>query len=443
VPLLDQIDHAALTDVGIRRSHNQDAFQIQKAVDRDHWLREGHIFIVADGMGGHAVGEKASAKAAREIPLIYAKHVQEGPMVALRRAFQETNAGIHAIGQENPEFRGLGTTGTALILREDGAWIAHVGDSRVYRVRTGQIEQLSFDHSYVWEMARRLNIPPEELADVKKNVIIRSLGPDPLVQVDIEGPHPLESGDTFVLCSDGLSNLVEPEEIGAVTAAFPTQEAARLLLEIANLRGGPDNITVVIVKIGANEPSVVSESVKVAKPTFFANAVQKWKRRVPIAINILLLGFLFAVICFISMFNDWSGKFLWFVLSGLLIAGGLVMLMLQARKQQLEDEKESDKPRKLNVYRQYECHIHPDLVEKFRKLAEDVKQHMESNNVAGDWKTYQKHHDVAEKAWKESDLLTSFREACRGLFLLAKTYNSSRQKGEGFNPRFGPGNDWT
>src|SRR5262249_61491314 len=117
-----EIEHFGATAVGVKRTHNQDAFPVQKAPDREHWQRVGHLFMVADGMGGHAVGEKASAAAVQEIPLTYVKYVQEGPAAALRRAFQEANAGINAIGTSNPEFRGLGTTSTALVLRDEGAW---------------------------------------------------------------------------------------------------------------------------------------------------------------------------------------------------------------------------------------------------------------------------------------------------------------------------------
>src|SRR5262245_45219361 len=176
-------------------------------------------------MGGHAVGEKASAKAKRDIPHTFHKYVQEGPATALRRAFVETNAGIFAIGQENPEFRGLGTTASALLLRAEGAWVAHVGDSRVYRVRDGQIDQLTFDHSAVWESAKRQQIRPQELHGTRSNVILRSLGPDALVEVDVEGPHPINPGDVFLLCSDGLSGQLSDYEIGAVAGSLPPDEA--------------------------------------------------------------------------------------------------------------------------------------------------------------------------------------------------------------------------
>src|SRR5436305_8420167 len=156
-------------------------------------------------MGGHAVGEKASAKAVRYIPHTYHKHAQEGAANALRKACVGANAGIHAIGQGNPEFRGMGTTASALLLRQEGAWVGHVGDSRVYRSRDGRIEQITFDHSAVWEIARRQKVKPEELHGIRSNVILRSLGPDAFVEVDVEGPHPVRPGDVFLLCSDGLS----------------------------------------------------------------------------------------------------------------------------------------------------------------------------------------------------------------------------------------------
>ena len=203
----DQIEHASLTDVGIRRSHNQDSHAVLLAGDGEQWQKRGHVFLVADGMGAHAVGEMASELAAGIIPHTYHKYAEQGADVALRQAFVEANASIHARGQQNREFEGMGTTGSVLVVRTDGAWVGHVGDRRVYRVRGGGIEQLSFDHSLAWELARRQKIKPEELEGVPTNVIVRSLGPEAVVQVDVEGPHPLRAGDVFVLYSDGLSEI--------------------------------------------------------------------------------------------------------------------------------------------------------------------------------------------------------------------------------------------
>src|SRR6266404_1769252 len=115
-----------------------------------------------------------------------------------------------------PATSSRGTTATALLLRPEGAWIGHVGDSRAYRIRDGRIEQLSFDHSLVWEMARRHGVDPDSLPGIRKNVIVRSLGPEALVEVDIEGPHPVQAGDHYLLCSDGLSGQVFDAEIGAL-----------------------------------------------------------------------------------------------------------------------------------------------------------------------------------------------------------------------------------
>src|SRR5262249_53382571 len=112
-------------------------------------------------MGAHAVGELASELAARIIPHTYQKHASQEGVPALRKAFIEANASIHAKGQQNPEFGGMGTTATALVLRPEGVWIGHVGDSRAYRIRGDKIEQMSFDHSLHWEMARRQDIDPE------------------------------------------------------------------------------------------------------------------------------------------------------------------------------------------------------------------------------------------------------------------------------------------
>lgn len=243
--------HAKETDVGMRRSNNQDSHRVQLAADVPTYLERGHLFVVADGMGAHAAGEYASKIAVEHIPHIYHKHRDRSPPEALVQAVIEANSEIHRRGEANSEFHNMGTTVSALLLLPQGAVVAHVGDSRVYRVRGGKIEQLTFDHSLVWEM-RHGHLLGEQLevgGIIPSNVITRSLGPKDHVQVDMEGPHPLELGDTFLLCSDGLSGQVPDDEIGPIVATLPPQEAARTLIDLANIRGGPDNITVVIAKV--------------------------------------------------------------------------------------------------------------------------------------------------------------------------------------------------
>jgi len=136
----DQIEHAALTDVGVRRSHNQDSYTVLLASNQERWREQGHVFHVADGMGAHAVGELASEIATRIIAHTYHKYAAEGVVAALRKAFNEANTTIFERGTKNPEFAGMGTTSTALILRRDGAWIGHIGDSRAYRIRNGNLQ---------------------------------------------------------------------------------------------------------------------------------------------------------------------------------------------------------------------------------------------------------------------------------------------------------------
>lgn len=247
---LQQIEHAALTDVGLRRSNNQDSMAVVPASTDERWRSRGHLFIVADGMGAHAAGELASKLSADIIPLTYHKLHDKPVAESLKQAIQEANHIIHSRGKANLDFEGMGTTTTALVLLPDHALAAHVGDSRLYRLRGSQFQQLSFDHSLVWELTaggkRTGNISP---GHIPRNIITRSLGPNPDVDVDLEGPFPLQAGDTFLMCSDGLSGQLSDEEIGKVLASLPPKEAAQLLIHLANLRGGPDNITVIVVRV--------------------------------------------------------------------------------------------------------------------------------------------------------------------------------------------------
>ncbi len=248
----DVIIDAAATDTGMRRSNNQDSYTIVRAPHGEAWRQRGHVFLVADGMGAHAVGELASKMACDLIPHNYMKTRSGTPSDAIVKTFRDVSALIHSRASANREFQGMGTTSSALLLLPEGALIAHVGDSRVYRTRGERIDQLSFDHSLVWELVRRNHLTSEQAnISVPKNVITRSLGPEVDIEVDIEGPLAIELGDVFLLCSDGLSGPVEDGELGAFAANFHPRDACRYLINLANLRGGMDNITVLIVRIGA------------------------------------------------------------------------------------------------------------------------------------------------------------------------------------------------
>ncbi len=244
------LESAALSDVGLRRGNNQDSYAVVLAADDADWRRRGHLFLVADGMGAHAAGELASKMACESIGHAYRKLLDRQPADALAEAVTAANATIHDRGQANAEFQGMGTTCSVLVLLPRKALIAHVGDSRVYRLRNARLEQLTFDHSLVWEMQAAGQLQCGDVANfIPKNIITRSLGPHAEVQVDLEGPFELEPGDTFLLCSDGLSGQIKDEEIGAVLSALSPQEAVRVLVDMANLRGGPDNITAIAARV--------------------------------------------------------------------------------------------------------------------------------------------------------------------------------------------------
>ncbi len=248
---MHQVEYRFASDVGMRRASNQDA---QAVLPADSWPQEhdrGHLFVVADGMGAHAAGELASSMAVETVLATYRQRTDLSPTAAIHQALQDANARIHARGEQQADFRGMGTTCSALLVLRESAVVAHVGDSRIYRLRDERLEQLTFDHSLVWELkaaARSLN---DGIAStIPRNVITRSLGPNDAVQVDVEGPYPVRPHDMFLLCSDGLTGAVSDEEIGALLATLSLQEAVDTLIALANLRGGPDNTTVIAVRTG-------------------------------------------------------------------------------------------------------------------------------------------------------------------------------------------------
>jgi protein phosphatase len=246
----DFLEYAVRSDVGLRRSNNQDSVLIAEAGNELEWYRRGHLFMVADGMGAHAAGEMASKLACGGVSHKYFKLPDLSGPEALRRSIVETNADIHARGKANVEFQGMGTTCSVLTILPQGAVTGQVGDSRIYRLRQHRLEQLTFDHSLVWEMMAAGQLPKGETPSfIPKNIITRSLGPRAEVNADLEGPFPLEVGDTFMLCSDGLTGPVTDDEIGLMLDLLTPAEAVQALVDLANLRGGPDNISVIVVKI--------------------------------------------------------------------------------------------------------------------------------------------------------------------------------------------------
>jgi protein phosphatase len=418
VTRFDQIEHACLTDVGVRRSHNQDNYAIQLAGEDEQWRQRGHLFLVADGMGAHAVGEKASEQAAAIVPHIYHKHAQQGAVQALRRAFIEANASIHACGQQNREFEGMGTTSTALLLRPEGAWVAHVGDSRCYRIRQGLIEQLTYDHSLVWEYARLQHMDPDEVEDIPSNVIHRCLGPEALVQVDIEGPHPIQPGDVFLLCSDGLSGQVSDAEMGAVASVLPPAEACRFLVDLSNLRGGPDNITVIIVRV-AGSPS--ANGVAPRPPR------RRWRSPVPWWAAALLAGTLLAVAAvYLVMTQMQPLAILPFVLAAVSIVAGVIGLVVHYQNEQTRVPGDEDRPPP-RIHRSCACRVERPLLEKLVRALRALRQRADERQWQPDWNLFQEHNAAADELLAKGDVPAAFREFCRAMLPLTRSFAEHRQ----------------
>jgi len=239
------------SDVGCVRRNNEDCGACITPGDARWLAQKGVLALVADGMGGHSAGEVASKLAVNIIGRCYYES-PESANEALRNALREANRQIYVAAQSDPNLQGMGTTCTALALHDGQAICAHVGDSRLYLARDEAIYLLSEDHSAVMEMVRR-GVLTHQAAQKHpdKNVLLRSLGTSP--EVDVSGwdqPLPLRLGDQFILCSDGLYEVVtEAEMRQTLRIHHDVHAACEQLISLAKERGGPDNITVGLLKV--------------------------------------------------------------------------------------------------------------------------------------------------------------------------------------------------
>jgi protein phosphatase len=198
------LEYAALSDVGMRRANNQDSMAVALAGSQAECVSRGHVFMVADGMGAHAAGELASKIATDSIPLIYQKLRELPPPEALRKAVQDANQLINQRGQSSDDFKGMGTTCTTLALLADGALVAHVGDSRAYRLRGLQLEQLTFDHSLVWEIRAAGQMPNDQVPMyVPKNIITVRSAPTRRFRSTSRGPFRSRRATRFWFAATG------------------------------------------------------------------------------------------------------------------------------------------------------------------------------------------------------------------------------------------------
>ena len=269
------------TDVGRTREHNEDAFVVadlstdnatlQPEVRRHVLGARGSLFMVADGMGGAAAGEIASAMAV-EVVLGELREKWIGGVTtdseefvrAIRRATVAANQQIHNFASSHSEYRGMGTTATVAGLLGDVLYVAQVGDSRAYLVRNGVARQITKDQSLMQKLIEAGELTEEEAAQSeRRNIILQALGPEPMVKIDLTHQK-VRRGDVLVLCSDGLSGQVTKDEIArVVTEEMDLVSACKRLIDRANENGGPDNITVIAARFDGSrlEPPITTDEV--------------------------------------------------------------------------------------------------------------------------------------------------------------------------------------
>jgi protein phosphatase len=386
------VTYATLTDIGMRRANNQDAHTVVLAEDEATWHERGHLFIVADGMGAHAAGELASRLAVENIPHLYHHYRELSPPEALKRAMLDTNSEIHRRGEVNPDFHNMGTTASVLLLLPQGAVAGHVGDSRIYRLRGDCLEQLTFDHSLQWELRSAGSVTggSEAAIRVPKNVITRSLGPNATVAVDLEGPFPIELGDTFLLCSDGLSGPVGDEEIGAILAHLPPQEAVSVLVDLANLRGGPDNITIVAVK-AVGEALVTARSsdpsIRIGgEPPRQFNALPAW---IALGVCLFLAGVMWAAaqkaVATIAL------------LAGLL-AGGVGIAFTVLNRPRAGESLGGDRRLGKGPHVRVVCKVDGSFIETLAEILQELREAAREAGWEVQWRDFDEHEHAARQA---------------------------------------------
>jgi len=238
-----RIKCGALTDQGKVRSSNEDFFIADV---------QSRIFLVADGMGGHAAGEIASRLTAEKVEAVIAGGDKGSGMEDLLLvAVGEANASVYESQKVTIQYRGMGSTLTVLTFSADRHYVAHVGDSRAYLLRDTSLTQLTQDHSLVWPLYQSGVITKDEISrNPHKNLITRSIGTQPQVEAELHSGQALE-GDTYLLCSDGLTDVLSDDDIARILlkGGEHPQQLSELLVGAAILGGGPDNVTVVVVRL--------------------------------------------------------------------------------------------------------------------------------------------------------------------------------------------------
>ena len=250
-----RVEATGLSEAGPHREINEDSLGAFSPEAMPGAERRGYLYAVADGMGGHLAGEVASSTAVATLrDEYYAAGGHSRVEPALRRAVQAANLRVHNLGQRHPEYRSMGTTLTSVALVDDCAYIAHVGDSRAYHWRAGQLRLLTSDHSEAAELVRMRILKPEKVRDHPgRSVLTRTIGTALISRPDFLR-QPLAPGDRFLLCSDGLWCEVDDAELAEVVGECAPDEACRALIDLVLARGCPDNVSLQIIHVLAVSP---------------------------------------------------------------------------------------------------------------------------------------------------------------------------------------------
>jgi PPM family protein phosphatase len=247
------VEIAALTDVGRQRANNEDAYLYWEPESDEEFRRKGRLSIVADGMGGYEGGQEASRVAVETVRHVYDRGFTDDPQQALVAGLLAAHDNIQRYAVEHPEFQGMGTTCTALAIVDRKLYFAHVGDSRLYLVRPDAITRLTRDHSYVGRLVESGIVRSEDApSHPQRHILTAALGSGKEILPDTsEHPVEMQPGDKIVLCTDGLWSVVTELELAEVVRCSSPAQACRTLVDMALERGGPDNVTVVVLHISS------------------------------------------------------------------------------------------------------------------------------------------------------------------------------------------------
>ncbi len=247
------LEAASLTDVGLLRTNNEDSYLYWEPESDEDFRRKGRLAVIADGMGGYEGGQEASRIAVETVRFVYDEQFSE-PQSSLTAGLQTAHQMIQRYGEEHPQFTGMGTTCTALAIVDHQLYFSHIGDSRLYLARGKDLSRLTRDHSYVGRLVETGIVRSEDAeSHPQRHILTAALGSGREITPDVpEHSLQLQQGDQLILCTDGLWSVVGEQEISRAVQNHSPSDACQLLVRRALEYGGPDNVTVIILRVSVS-----------------------------------------------------------------------------------------------------------------------------------------------------------------------------------------------